>query len=197
MTPSPPLCVVSDGYDGSTRVLILSYCSLATCGAPFYAPKHISKKYCCTTCAQLASRKRVAIHCDWCGKKFEVPIGKLKRSKKGLHFCSRSCKDLAQRIGGLNKLHPPHYGTGTGEGTNYREQAFRIYGARCSSCGYSEDPRMLDVHHVDSDRTNNNLRNWQVLCVWCHALKTRGVPEHNWLGSMGSSSNREDPRPAI
>jgi hypothetical protein len=185
MTPHPPLEIVSDSYDGSTRVLELRYCVIPSCSAPFYAPKHINKKYCCTTCSGVASRVRVTLSCDWCGKKFETSPGKLKRSRKDLHFCSRYCKDTAQRIGGLSDLHPPHYGTGTGEGTNYREQAFRIYGARCGSCGYSEDSRMLDVHHIDSDRKNNSIRNWQVLCVWCHALKTRGVPEHNWVGKYG------------
>lgn len=186
MTTNPPQEIVSDTYDGSMRVLVLRYCSILSCNTPFYAPKHVDKKYCCRSCARLGSRTRVVVVCDWCSKPFETTPGKLRRSKKGLHFCTRSCKDTAQRIGGLNGLHPPHYGTGTGEGTNYREQAFRIYGARCNSCGYSEDPRMLDVHHIDSNRKNNSIRNWQVLCVWCHALKTRGVPEHQWVGNYGT-----------
>jgi hypothetical protein len=34
---------------------------------------------------------------------------------------------------------------------------------------------MLDVDHIDNDRSNNELENLQILCVWCHSLKTRSV----------------------
>ena len=34
---------------------------------------------------------------------------------------------------------------------------------------------MLDVHHVDGIRQNNHPDNLEVLCVWCHALKTRKI----------------------
>src|SRR5438876_2230962 len=43
---------------------------------------------------------------------------------------------------------------------------------------------MLDVDHLDNDRTNNSLDNLRVVCVWCHALKTRGVPAHDWNGTF-------------
>ena len=39
--------------------------------------------------------------------------------------------------------------------------------------GILED--MLDVHHKDSNRKNGTIENLEVLCVWCHALKTRDV----------------------
>jgi hypothetical protein len=37
---------------------------------------------------------------------------------------------------------------------------------------------MLDVDHIDGNRTNHDLSNLQVLCVWDHACKTR-------LGAVG------------
>ena len=42
---------------------------------------------------------------------------------------------------------------------------------RCNMCG-----RVLkhaDFHHIDGDRSNNNLWNCEALCPNCHAKKTR------------------------
>lgn len=65
--------------------------------------------------------------------------------------------------------------------TTYRVRAMKEYGAFCTQCGYDKDPKMLDVDHIDSNRKNNALENLQVLCVWCHAAKTRGVKWHKWF----------------
>jgi 5-methylcytosine-specific restriction endonuclease McrA len=35
----------------------------------------------------------------------------------------------------------------------------------CKSCGKIE---LLDVHHIDKDRSNNKLNNLITLCVYCH-----------------------------
>lgn len=40
-----------------------------------------------------------------------------------------------------------------------------LYG-KCECCGYSE---VLDLHHIDEDRTNNDPENHSVLCPNCHA----------------------------
>ena len=58
---------------------------------------------------------------------------------------------------------------------SYRERALKAYGATCNRCGYSDIEEMLDVHHRDKNRKNSKLENLEVLCVWCHALETRGV----------------------
>jgi hypothetical protein len=44
---------------------------------------------------------------------------------------------------------------------------------RCASCGLTEwlgQPVPLELHHKDGDRTNNLLRNLDLLCPNCHAL---------------------------
>ncbi len=43
----------------------------------------------------------------------------------------------------------------------------------CECCGATEwrgKPVPLELHHVDGDRTNNELSNIQLLCPNCHAL---------------------------
>lgn len=43
----------------------------------------------------------------------------------------------------------------------------------CESCGNKEwmnKPIPLEVHHIDGNRTNNEVDNLQLLCCNCHAL---------------------------
>jgi hypothetical protein len=170
--------ILSDEYDGLRRKLYPHRCEL--CGTVTYVPKNRLKgrRYCSTSCAQRGQRNRVSLVCAHCGKVFERPASKDGRNtKSGLTFCSRACKDDAQRIGGLEEIQPDHYGSGI---RNYRVKAFRHYGPRCAVCGYNEYTEMLDVHHKDGDRENNLVENLIVLCVWCHARRTRGVPRHRF-----------------
>lgn len=142
------------------------------CGKELASRKDQVRKYCSRTCSSLGQRKRVEAPCGYCGQKFEILATKLAKSKSGLVFCSRAHKDTAQRLeNGIASLHPPHYGDGK---ATYRTRALREYGHKCAGCGYCELEDMLDVHHVDGDRNHNSLKNLIVLCVFCHALVTRG-----------------------
>jgi 5-methylcytosine-specific restriction endonuclease McrA len=43
----------------------------------------------------------------------------------------------------------------------------------CENCGLSTwlgNPIPLELHHIDGDKTNNTLENFQLLCPNCHAL---------------------------
>lgn len=47
-----------------------------------------------------------------------------------------------------------------------------LRGRKCENCGLEEwlgQPINLEVHHIDGDRTNNNLGNLQLLCPNCHS----------------------------
>jgi hypothetical protein len=113
--------------------------------------------------------------CALCHSSIERRPSQMKNSKHGLYFCSRAHKEQAQTLeAGQPLLQPSHYNNGV---SNYRVRALRK-NQICVRCCYDRDLRMLDVDHIDSDRKNNAIGNLQVLCVWCHALKTRGVPEH-------------------
>ena len=43
----------------------------------------------------------------------------------------------------------------------------------CENCGLTEwlgQPIPLELHHIDGDRNNNTLENFQLLCPNCHAF---------------------------
>jgi len=52
-------------------------------------------------------------------------------------------------------------------------------GHKCEDCSLTEwknQPIVLEVHHKDGNRTNNNFENLQLLCCNCHAMTD------NWRG---------------
>lgn len=170
--------IKSTEFDGKLRNLFASICE--RCNKVSYVPKHQLKKrkFCSVECRNIGKRKRTIIDCSQCGKKIEKTAFRLTVSKSGLLFCDRFCKEKAQQLDGLPGMRLPHYGTNDST-RSYRVRALRAFGSKCKSCGYDKNEKMLDVDHVDSNRGNNKLENLQVLCVWCHALKTRNVDIHN------------------
>lgn len=118
---------------------------------------------------------RVEVECAYCGKKIIREKNWNKGNKTNLAFCCREHKMLAQRLGGI--LVPSHYGTAgrtsaSADTNSYRLLAFRSYPHECEICGYSEFEDILEVHHIDEDRSNNNLSNLIILCPNCHKLIT-------------------------
>jgi 5-methylcytosine-specific restriction endonuclease McrA len=51
-----------------------------------------------------------------------------------------------------------------------RARAFATYGRRCRDCGRSDMP--LEIHHVNSDPSDNRIRNLVPLCRDCHRSAT-------------------------
>lgn len=109
--------------------------------------------------------------CAYCGKKFNA-YGKRK-------YCSLDCKTKGAR---------KYEGDTTSTNVqSYRRIAFKNYDWKCHLCGFEEDleytkgtktfkyPVILDVHHIDEDRTNNKVDNLIILCPTCHAKIHRGI----------------------
>lgn len=118
------------------------------------------------------------VRCDFCKINFYQSKSRLskRQSRSGLHFCSRACKDQAQRIeNGFKAIQPDHYGKGQ---SVYRDIAFRFHPKVCNRCGYSKQTAILEVHHKDCDRSNNLAQNLEVLCPTCHE-------EHHFDTSTG------------
>jgi hypothetical protein len=150
------------------------------CNQEFQAPlpehKRGHAKFCSLKCSTKYhgnirhQHQELNAQCAQCGKFFHKSAYQQTKSKSGLFFCSRKCKDSAQRIGGIQAIQPSHYGTGNGLHT-YRDIAFKYYPQKCMRCGYDANLAAIIVHHKDRDRTNNTPENLEVLCCNCHAIE--------------------------
>jgi len=124
------------------------------------------KNFCSKECAYKGRRDRINVFCCQCGKKFDAKPSRIKKSKSGLLFCSKECKDKGQRIENCSlSMIPSHYNNGK---SSYRKKAFRLYDNKCEDCGYSKHINILEIHHIDGNRTNNDKKNLIVLCPNCH-----------------------------
>lgn len=159
------------------------------CKQPFEAPlrevKRGNGKFCSRSCSakytgqQTASKLAPNTECAFCGKKFRKRPSRLA-NKSGLHFCCREHKDQAQRLeNGLLALQPDHYGNGSYHST-YREIAFRNGLKVCAGCGFDKHPEVLQVHHKDRDRTNNDPSNLEILCPTCHEIEHFQAGDGRW-----------------
>lgn len=57
-------------------------------------------------------------------------------------------------------------------GKTIRQPLVKLRGHKCECCGLTEwlgQPITLEVHHINSDRTDNRLENLQLLCPNCHS----------------------------
>ena len=132
------------------------------------------ERFCSVKCSAefRAKKSRVTLVCGMCGVEFTRAKSKVKSSRSGIHFCSRSCKDSGQRLSsGISEIHPSHYGNGD---YAYRLAAMSRYKKECACCGWDDDERILEVHHIDGDRKNNDIYNLIVMCPTCHRKVTLG-----------------------
>ena len=56
-----------------------------------------------------------------------------------------------------------------------RKYLFEIHNNSCEKCGWNEINKFtgkvpLQIHHIDGDCMNNNIKNLQLLCPNCHSL---------------------------
>ncbi len=158
--------------DGTTRSFVKVHCG--HCGDTFDKQKRFVKDgkadFCSTKCMHESRLVQVMGPCGACGNK--VSKAKSKVGKSGLLFCNRKCKEQAQSgVGRVLKC-----GVSKDGSTTYRSLAFHHYQKKCEWCQFDIEA-LLDVHHVDHDRSNNRLENLLVLCVMCHAMETRKLVE--------------------
>jgi len=149
----------------------MPYIDCIICNKPFYVkPSHQKLgygKYCSIKCRSESQKKGQYIACAVCNKKsWKRPL-ELKRSKSGLHFCSKSCQTIwrNQYFSG-----PKHPNWKDGKNKDYRK-IIRKSNRReeCNMCG-CKDTRVLVVHHIDKHRENNDPKNLIWLCMNCHYL---------------------------
>ncbi len=176
----PEIIVFTDPY-GRTRKGYEKECPV--CSKKFNCRVDFDAKYCSVSCSNTARKgktKYVELKCHTCKKDFERRKSNVK-SKSGLYFCSRKCKEFAQSlVGGVKEIQPTHYGTA---GIDYRA-LFTEDELICARCGYDEWKSCVDIHHIDEDRSNNDKSNLIPLCCTCHNGIHRGCWKLDELKSV-------------
>lgn len=114
-----------------------------------------TRRQVCIKCGNVISQIRKKKYCsDKCRNAY---ISYQWRLKQG-HF-----KKPGVGSGGNQEGENNHqYKTGIG---TYSKKGFEHYGKICNRCNST---KFLLVHHKDEDRTNNELKNLEVLCKSCH-----------------------------
>lgn len=137
-----------------------------TCGTIFCTRIDQVRKYCSKRCQHIGQERKTTFTCAQCGKQFSRKSSARGRSRSGFYFCSRTCKDQAQQIGGIKEIMPTHYGTGD-RNEQYRK-LFHPDELVCARCGYHEFACGIDIHHLDGNHKNNAKTNLLPLCSPCH-----------------------------
>ncbi len=112
-------------------------------------------------CPNCGVKKGQYVQCAYCGKMVYRTPSQLTKSQTGLFYCSHECGNLHKNQ--LRKL--------AGEwdnSLNYRLKALNALEHKCVVCGWNEDERILEVHHIDENREHNNIENLCILCPTCH-----------------------------
>jgi hypothetical protein len=149
------------------------------CGSYFLVDrwKASLKKYCSKRCLyQYHSKKggTVEVPCDICGKVVKRNPSNVQKN----NYCGYEC------MGRGKILDAPR----TNNWANVRAWFSRFNRmSKCETCGYSEVPEILVVHHKDRDRENNHLSNLAVLCPNCHAIEHLAENKRGWKGHRSSN----------
>ena len=123
-------------------------------------------KYCSVSCGRRGNRSGKTVLCFICGTPVYRAPEKLARSKSKKYFCSKSCSAVWRNTTHIGRAHP---------NWNHGEYAYKSILRRnnimqiCVLCG-TTDKRILAVHHIDHDHSNNKLSNLAWLCHNCHHL---------------------------
>ena len=112
------------------------------------------KAYCSQSCYGTSCRKeKPCVICD-----------KLILSSLHRITCSRVCSNI-YRKGIKYKLGRPK--DKVEEIRSIKTRLFSVRGEKCERCGYDKS-EILQVHHKDKNRRNNDFKNLEIVCPNCH-----------------------------
>lgn len=129
------------------------------CNKPIYRkPSQIKRNkgqvFCSMICYGIHQRK----------EKPCVVCGKMIMSKFNKKTCSRSCANI-HRAGIKYKIGSPRSKVKSQQAVKLRLIEQR--GKKCERCSYDKY-EILQVHHKNRDRNNNELDNLELICPNCH-----------------------------
>lgn len=157
-------------------------------------------KFCSRKCFHIYRRSYQTVtnvSCANCGKEIYRNASQQANSKSGLFFCSMKCKASAQTIGGIKEIMPSHYGMAVSAYT-YREKLLRsTTNKKCALCGYANIVEILHVHHIDCNRSNNELDNLQLVCPNCHEELHFKDRSGKWAMKQVGPGNSEIPPSSV
>lgn len=170
---------IIEGFEGSVR-LISEYKNRRSkvklkcldCGfeweAIFSAVGYGNHKHHCMQCWDRSiEEKWEEKTCSYCGETVRRLKSRVAVNKTGLFYCSREC-------GNRHKNVQREENGEWIDSRNYRKRAFNSFDHKCSICGWDQDERILEVHHIDENRSNNSIENLKILCPICHRKITLG-----------------------
>jgi 5-methylcytosine-specific restriction endonuclease McrA len=105
--------------------------------------------------------------CPVCGKTFETRKGHKREKTTCSHSCSNTFFAEKRNI-------PSRY-------KNYKTICFKKWPKKCLVCGYS---KIVSVHHLDENHSNNNPDNLIPLCMNCHEEIHHTLYKHEVLNKV-------------
>lgn len=148
------------------------YCGIEVDKKPSYIKNNLAKgrkNYCSNDCKKLGQFKGKLYPCGTCGKEIYKTPSEIKKSKSGEVFCSKSCACSFNNSLLRSKENNPNWKDG-----GYVKVAYNTYSSVCSICGF-DDVDALQIHHIDQNRSNNEVDNLIILCANHHSLVHRGT----------------------
>lgn len=147
--------------DSNGPAQVLKKLGLSENGACRAYLKKISKQYDIEIPKYTPIKKYEVIEkkCPVCGKLFKTSKG-IKREKI---VCSHSCSNTYFRSGENN----PNYKDGLDGDKAYRKICFKHHSKKCCICGFEH---IVEVHHMDCNKQNNNPENLIPLCPNHHRM---------------------------
>jgi predicted nucleic acid-binding Zn ribbon protein len=121
---------------------------------PFEIKKNKGHVFCSTKCYGVFCRKEIP--CLVCGK--VILAGENKKT------CSRSCANI-HRKGIKYKLNRPKDKVKSQR--SLKIKLLQIKRKKCERCGFKKY-QILQIHHKDRNRDNNNVNNIELICPNCH-----------------------------
>lgn len=130
------------------------------CNKPVYKrPKEIQRNdgrvFCSMACYGISCRKENP--CVVCGTLILASANK--------KTCSRSCANK-HRTGIQYKINRPKDKVKSQQSLKIR--LLKVRGNNCERCAYGKY-EILEVHHKDRNRNNNDVNNLELICPNCHA----------------------------
>ena len=124
------------------------------------------KKYCSRSCAHESTRQGKVVSCHACKAEVYKSQKALRGSKSGTFFCTKSCQTKWRN----HEFKGEKHANWKGGKHAYRRMMHQSDKQKICGLCKTTDIRVLAVHHLDANRSNNVLDNLVWLCHNCHHL---------------------------